>query len=327
MKPVTFGVLSVSKHFSLRVFPVVKTSPALRIKAISSRSPEKARAEAARLGIEKACGYEDILADKDIEAVYIPLPNSLHARWIKAAADAGKHILCEKPFALNAAETEDAVRYAEGRGVKVMEAFMFRFHPQWQAAREILSIGEIGEVHSIHIQYAYTNRDPNNIRNSIAAGGGALMDIGCYAVSAIRFLFGGEPARVISLITRDPNFKTDVISSAILDYGRARGLFTVSTTSWPGQKLEVRGSEGELSMALPYNMFADVPAEVRVTTRIAPRTLSIGPASQYTLMFEAFCDALRNDKPVPTPPLDGVNNMKVLDALVRSEKSGCWEKP
>ncbi|MDR1625400.1 MAG: Gfo/Idh/MocA family oxidoreductase [Spirochaetia bacterium] len=328
MKTVTFGVLSVSKHFSLRVFPVIRDSPALTVKAISSRSPEKARAEAARLGIEKAYGsYEEVLADREIEAVYIPLPNHLHARWIRAAADAGKHVLCEKPFAMNAGEAQDAVRYAEGRGVKVMEAFMFRFHPQWQKAREIIAVGEIGEAQSVHIQYAYMNRDPKNIRNIPEAGGGAMMDIGCYAVSAIRFLFGGEPSRVMSLVARDPDFRTDVITSAILDYGRARGVFTVSTTSWPGQKVDIRGSEGEISMRLPYNMFADVPAELSVTTRIAPRTLAIGPASQYTLMFEGFCDALRNGKPVPTPPQDGIDNMKVLDALARSEKSGGWERP
>ncbi|MDR1936404.1 MAG: Gfo/Idh/MocA family oxidoreductase [Candidatus Accumulibacter sp.] len=328
MKPVIFGVLSVSKHFSLRVFPVIKDSPALSVKAIASRSLQKAQGEAARLGIEKACGrYEDILADKDIEVVYIPLPNNLHAQWIKAAADAGKHILCEKPLAMNAAQAEEAVKYAEGKGVKVMEAFMYRFHPQWQKARDIIATGEIGEVHSIHIQYAYTNRDPKNIRNIPEAGGGAIMDIGCYAVSAIRFLMDAEPARVISLVARDPDFKTDVITSAILDYGKARALFTVSTTSWPGQKVEIRGSEGEISFRLPYNMFADVPAELDVNTRIAPRTLHIGPASQYTLMFEAFCEAIRGDgKPLPTPPQDSIGNMRVLDALVRSEKSEGWER-
>jgi predicted dehydrogenase len=328
MNAVTFGVLSVSKHFSLRVFPAIRDSRAVTVKAISSRSLQKAQSEAARLGIEKAYGnYGDVLTDKEIEAVYIPLPNNLHAQWIRAAADAGKHVLCEKPFAMNAAQAEDAVNYAEGKGVKVMEAFMYRFHPQWQKAREIIAIGEIGEVHSIHIQYAYTNRDPKNIRNIPEAGGGAMMDIGCYAVSAIRFLMGAEPSRVMALVTRDPDFKTDVITSAILDYGRARALFTVSTTSWPGQKVEIRGTEGEISIRLPYNMFADVPAELTVTTRIAPRTLSLGPASQYSLMFEGFCDAVRGGKPVPTPPRDGINNMKVLDALARSEQSGGWEKP
>jgi predicted dehydrogenase len=326
MKPLTFGVLSVSKHYCLRIHPAIRNSAAVEVKAIASRSLPRAREAAAKLGIEKACGeYEEILADPGIEAVYIPLPNNLHARWIKACAGAGKHILCEKPFAMNAAETEDAVLYAESKGVKVMEAFMYRFHPQWRQVREIIACGELGEIHSIHIQYAYTNRDPKNIRNIPEAGGGAIMDIGCYAVSAIRFLMGAEPRRVISLITRDPEFKTDILTSAILDYGKARALFTMSTTSWPGQKVEIRGTEGEITIGIPYNMFADVPAEVKVTTRIASRTLTLGPASQYALMFEAFCDAVRNNKPVPTPPQDGINNMKVLDALVRSEKSGGWE--
>jgi predicted dehydrogenase len=328
MKPVAWGVLSVSKHYCMRIHPAIRNSAAVQIKAIASRSLPRAQEAAAKLGIERACGaYEEILADPDIEAVYIPLPNNLHAQWIKACAAAGKHILCEKPFAMNAAETEDAVRCAEAKGVKIMEAFMYRFHPQWQQVREIIACGEIGEIHSIYIQYAYTNRDPKNIRNIPEAGGGAIMDIGCYAVSAIRFLMDAEPRRVISLVTRDPGFKTDVLTSAILDYGKARALFTVSTTSWPGQKVEIRGTEGEISIRLPYNMFADVPAEVQVTTRVAPRTITIGPASQYALMFEAFCGALRNDKPVPTPPRDGINNMKVLDALARSEKSGAWESP
>jgi predicted dehydrogenase len=299
---------------------------AVELKAIASRSLPRAQEAAARLGIEKAFGsYEEILALPGIEAVYIPLPNNLHAPWIKLAADAGKHILCEKPLAMNAGEAEEAVRYAEAKGVKIMEAFMFRFHPQWRKARDIIACGELGEIHSVHIQYAYTNKDPKNIRNIPEAGGGALMDIGCYAVSAIRFIFGAEPRRALSLITRDPEFKTDVLSSAILDYGKARGMFTVSTTSWPGQKVEIRGSEGEIIFRLPYNAFADVPSEIDVNTRVAPRTVSFAPVNQYGLMFEAFCDAVRNNKPVPTPPRDGIANMKVLDALFRSEKSGAWE--
>ncbi|MDR1073024.1 MAG: Gfo/Idh/MocA family oxidoreductase [Treponema sp.] len=202
---------------------------------------------------------------------------------------------------------------------------MYRFHPQWQKAREIITTGEIGEVHTVTIQYAYTNRDSKNIRNSIETGGGSLMDIGCYAVSSIRFLLGAEPRRVISLITRDDNFKTDVISSAILDYGRARGVFTVSTTSWPGQSVHIRGSSGEIIIHIPYNMFADIPAELAVTTSVAPRTIFTGPVSQYALMIEAFCEALRCGKPMPIPPLDAINNMKVLDAIFRSEQSGGWE--
>ncbi|MDR2587909.1 MAG: Gfo/Idh/MocA family oxidoreductase [Spirochaetales bacterium] len=328
MKPVTWGVLSVSKHYTQRVHPAICGSAAIEVRAIASRSFARAQEAASRLNIEKAYDrYEDILSDINIEAVYIPLPNNLHTEWIKASADAGKHILCEKPLAMSAHEAEDAVRYAESRGVKIMEAFMYRFHPQWQKAKDIIACGELGEVHSITIQYAYTNRDPKNIRNIPEAGGGAIMDIGCYAVSAIRFLLGAEPGRVLSLIHRDPEFKTDILSSAILDYGKARAVFTVSTTSWPGQKVEIRGTEGEISFRLPYNAFADVPAQLDITTRMGARTVSFPPVNQYTLMFEAFCDAIRNYKPVPTPPQDAVRNMKVIDALFRSEVSGAWETP
>jgi predicted dehydrogenase len=207
-----------------------------------------------------------------------------------------------------------------------MEAFMHRFHPQWRRVREIVTDGELGEIHFIHIHQAFTNRDPNNIRNKLENGGGALMDIGCYAASTARFVLGKEPKRVIVLLERDPVFGTDILSSGILDFGRTRAVFTVSTTSWPGQRVDIRGTEGEISVRLPVNMFPDVPAEVQVTTRIASRTLNLGPADHYALMFEAYGRALREGMPVPTPPRDAVANMKVLDALFRSEKSEKWEE-
>ena len=327
MKPVIWGILSVSKHYTLRVHPALRGAGFAECGAIASRSLEKARAAAARLGIGRAYGsYEELLADPAIEAVYIPLPNNLHAEWIRKCADAGKHILCEKPLAMNAAEAEAAVRYAEGKGVRVMEAFMYRFHPQWRRVREIVEDGELGEIHFVHIHQTFTNRDPNNIRNKPETGGGAIYDIGCYAVSISRFLLGSEPKRVVALVEKDPAFGTDVLSSAILDFGRARALFTVSTTSWPGQRVDIRGTEGDISIRLPVNMFIDVPAEVQINTRIASRTLALGPADQYALMFEAFCRALREDKPVPTPSRDGIANMKVLDALFRSGESGGWEE-
>jgi predicted dehydrogenase len=326
MKPVVWGVLSVSKHYTLRVQPALRNSAFATVGAIASRSLDKAKEAAARLGIERAYGsYEELLRDPEVEAVYIPLPNNLHAEWIKKCADAGKHVLCEKPLAMNAAEAEEAVRYAEGKGVRVMEAFMHRFHPQWRRVKEIVNDGELGEIHFVHIHQAFSNRDPNNIRNILEAGGGALMDIGCYAASSARFVLGREPSRAIALVERDPAFGTDIISSGILDFGRARAVFTVSTTSWPGQRVDIRGTEGDISVMLPVNMFTDVPAEVRVTTRIASRTLTLGPADQYLLMFEAYGRALREGRPVPTPPKDAIANMRVIDALFRSEKSGSWE--
>lgn len=327
MKPVLWGVLSVSRHFSLRVQPPLSASPAVDIRAIASRSREKAENAARAMGIARAYGsYAELLADKEIEAVYIALPNNLHAEWVMKAADAGKHVLCEKPFAMSAAEAERAIRHAERKGVLVMEAFMYRFHPQWQRARELVRIGEVGEVRSIHTAYSYNNRDPKNIRNRVETGGGAIQDIGCYAISCSRYLMGREPRRVAGFIQRDPDFGTDSLSSGILDFGSARALFTASTQAHPFQRVDVVGSAGTIAFPLPFNAPPDVPAQIVVTTSLGSRTVSFPPVDQYALMFEAYSRALRAGGPVPTPAQDAIDNMRVEDALYRSEASGGWEE-
>ena len=327
MKPVVWGVLSVSGHYKLRVHPNVSKSPLVEMRAIASRSKGRAAETAASLAIPRAYGsYEELLADREIEAVFIPLPNHMHAEWVKKAADAGKHILCEKPFAMDAVEAEQAIRYAERKGVKVMEAFMYRLHPQWRKARELVKAGEIGEVHAVHAVFSYMLKDPTNIRNILAAGGGAIPDIGCYAVSSARFLIGREPLRAMSLVRRDPALKTDVLSSGILDFGTARSLFTVATQSHPAQRVDVLGSGGTLSVLLPFNAYPDVPLQISVTSGVGTRTIFAPIADQYVEMFEAFSRAVREGTPVPTPPQDAIDNMKALDALFRSEKSGAWEK-
>ncbi len=252
MKPVVWGILSVSTHYRLRVHTFLKKSPLVDIRGIASRSRERASEAARDLGLQKAYGsYEELLADREIEAVYIPLPNHMHAEWVKKAADAGKHVLCEKPFAMDAKEAEQAIRHAERKGVLVMEAFMYRFHPQWKRAREIVRAGEIGEVQSVNTIFSYMLTDPSNIRNVLAAGGGAIPDIGCYAVSSARFLVGREPVRVVSLVHRDPKLKTDILTSGILDFGKARCVFTIGTQSFPWQRVDVLGSGGELSVHHP----------------------------------------------------------------------------
>ncbi len=327
MKPVVWGILSVSTHYKLRIHTYLKKSPLVEMRGIASRSRERANEAARDLGLQKAYGsYEELLADKEIEAVYIPLPNHLHAEWVKKAADAGKHVLCEKPFAMDAKEAEQAIRYAERKGVLVMEAFMYRFHPQWKRAREIVRSGEIGDVQSVNTIFSYMLTDPTNIRNILASGGGAIPDIGCYAVSSARFLLGREPARVVSLVHRDPKLKTDILTSGILDFGVARAVFTVGTQSYPWQRVDVLGSGGELSVQIPFNAFPDVPMRVDVTTGVGPRTYLSPAADQYVEMFEPFSRAVREGGPVPTPPQDAIDNMKVLDALFRSGKSGGWEQ-
>ncbi len=326
MDAVRWGVLGVAGIFKHRVAPPLSRSTVARVQAIASRDELKAKAAAATLGIPRAYGsYEALLADPEVEAVYIPLPNHLHAPYIRKAADAGKHVLCEKPLALNAEEAEQCVRYARERGVLLMEAFMYRFQPQWRHAAELARVGEIGELRAVHTLFAYDQRDPANIRNSLEMGGGGLMDIGCYAVSGARFLLGREPRRVLALIERHPAFKIDTSSSAILDFGGARSVFTVATQAFPSQRVEVLGTRGRIVMETPFNQPVDVPPSLSVTTALGTRWPVLPPADQHGLQFEAFSLALREARPVPTPPEDAVANQKVLDALVRSERSGGWE--
>jgi len=328
MELVRWGVLGVANIFMKKVLPPLLKSELVDLAAIASRSEDKVRGAAEAFGIARWYGaYEDLLADPDIEAVYIPLPNHLHAEWIRKAADAGKHILCEKPLALNAEEADSCVEYASKRGVRLMEAFMYRFHPQWRRAQELARIGEIGEILAVQTTFAYDLKDPDNIRNKPAMGGGALMDIGCYAVSMPRFIFGREPERVIGLFTRDPSFKTDILSSAILDFGGSRSVFTVATQCFQAQRVDIFGTSGRMQIGIPLNMYPDVPPELTVITRFGERRPVLPAADQYGLEFEAFSNALRQDLPVPTPAADAVANQKVLDALFRSESSGRWETP
>jgi predicted dehydrogenase len=259
--------------------------------------------------------------------VYIPLPNHLHLEYIKKAADAGKPILCEKPLALSAAEAKAAADYCAKKNVPLMEAFMYRFHPQWRRAKELVNAGEIGELKTISSFFSYNLHDAANIRNQAAAGGGGILDIGCYTVSSARFLFGIEPRRVICTTKYDDVFKTDIFSSAILEYGEGKtSIFTISTQIEPYQNVTAVGTGGTLSIEVPFNMYGDYPGHVTVKTGVGTRNIDSAIADQYLLEFDAFAKALLNKEPVPTPVSDAVSNMAVLDALTASSKSGNWEQ-
>lgn len=325
MKALKLGILGVSGFFQKRIALPVPKSPLVDIMAIASRSEGKASAAARRYQIPHAYdSYEALLASEQVDAVYIPLPNHLHSEYIKKAADAGKHVICEKPLALNAEEAKESMAYAAEKGVKVMEAFMYKFHPQWQHARELIQMREIGNVQAIHVFFGYNNTDPNNIRNQKEAGGGALLDIGCYAVSCTRFLLDAEPQRVISLARFDEAFGTDIHFSAMLDFGNARSMFTVSTQTFPFQYVEVYGSNGVIRIDLPFNMHSDVEAKVVVRNSIGTREVYLGPEDQYILEFEAFARALQGGEEVPNTPTDTIHNMETLDALMEAAKSGSW---
>jgi predicted dehydrogenase len=308
------------------LLPLSKSSK-VEIVGIASRSKEKAQKLADLWHIPWAYdSYEALLEDPVIEAVYIPLPNHMHLEWIKKAADAGKHILCEKPFTLNAEEAEEAIRYVEGKGLKIMEAFMYRFHPKWERVRELVRYNEIGRVMTVHSMFTYTNLDPANIRNIQAYGGGALMDIGCYAVSSICEVVGRGPSRVMGVMELHPDFGTDLLTSGILDFGTSRGLFTVSTGSFAQQEVVIVGTDGVITVRVPFNDFNDVKGELVVRNVLGARTVEFEPVNQYQLMFEHFADAIREDFPPRVTLSESQTNMRVLDALRQSASGKGWIK-
>src|SRR5581483_7542388 len=253
MKKVVWGVLGTARIGLQRVLPGMRKSPLIELRAIASRSADAARKAAHDLGIPKAYGsYEALLADPEIEAIYNPLPNHLHVPLTLEAARAGKHVLCEKPIALNAAEAE-RLRAAAGKAL-IMEAFMVRFHPQWLRARELVREGAIGALRAVQMFFSYHNTDPDNIRNRPDIGGGALYDIGCYPITAGRFFFEAETRRGIALVDRDPAFRTDRLTSALVDFGGGRHLdFTVSTQCAPYQRIQLCGSKGRIEIHVPVN--------------------------------------------------------------------------
>ena len=330
MKPVVWGVLSTAKIGRERVLPGMRKSPLVEIRAIASRDESRARAAATALGIPRAYGsYEALLADPEIEAVYNPLPNHLHVPLTLQAAAAGKHVLCEKPVALDAAEAEQ-LRAAAGN-VRIAEAFMVRFHPQWLRARDLVRDGRIGTLRVVQMFFGYNNLDPANVRNRADIGGGGLYDIGCYAIVAGRWFFGAEPTRGIAHVDRDPAFRTDRLTSGLVDFGDGRRLdFTVATQVAPHQRIQLCGSKGRIEIPIPVN--APQGAATRLLledgsslegTGVVTETLP--PSDQYMLQGEAFSRAVRGEIALPFGIDDAIANMRAIDALFRSERSGRWE--
>ncbi len=326
MGKLKLGVLGISNHFIKRVLFPLKKSDKVEIYAVSSRSSEKAKNFAIKHGIKKWYGsYEELLKDEDVEAVYIPLPNHMHLEYIKKAADAHKHIMCEKPLALNYEDENEAFEYAKKQGVFLMEAFMYKHHPQWKRVKEIVDSRELGDIQTVHCYFSYDNRDPKNIRNVPEFGGGGLLDIGVYAISSARWIFGEEPSKVLALLKKDEKFNVDSLVSGILDFDQGkRSVFTVATQAFPNQSVEIFGTAGTLLVEIPFNTYSDVPAHVVVRTGIGTRDIYVGPADHYLLEFEYFAKAIRENKPLSLLEEDSLNNIKVVDALFKSAEEGIW---
>ena len=325
MEKMKFGVLGVSGHFLKRIVLPLIESETTEIYGLASRNIEHALETANKYNIPKYYGsYEELLEDDDISAVFIPLPNHMHKEWIFKSLDAGKHVLCEKPLTLNADETKEVIKYAAGKNLKVMEAFMVRFHPKWRKAKSLIDNGYIGQVTHIHTVFSYNNQDPANIRNIKEIGGGALLDIGCYAINTARFILGRAPFRAISIITEHPDFGTDMTTSAILDFGDVRTLFTVSTAVFPQQEVKVFGTEGTVTVTIPFNDISEIPGKILFENGETAKGIEIPPANHYRLMFEEFADSIRNSTDVFIPLSDSLENMKVIDAVFKSAETGEW---
>jgi predicted dehydrogenase len=330
---VRWGVLSTAKIAVKKVIPGMQQGEWSEIAAIASRDRRKAEETAHALGIAKAYGsYEELLADPQIEAIYNPLPNQLHVPWSIKAAEAGKHVLCEKPLSLSVAEAKTLVAVRDRTGVKIGEAFMVRTHPQWLRTHELIDSGRIGELHSVIGFFSYFNRDPTNIRNNPHYGGGALMDIGCYPIYTSRFVFDEEPSRVLGLIENDPEMKIDRLTSAILDFPSGQSTFTCSMQLVPYQRMQFLGSKGRIEIEIPFNSPVDRPSRIfiddgRDLLGSGLTTESIPACDQYTIQGDAFSKAVREGGEVPVPLEDSVENMAVIEAIFRSAESGKWERP
>jgi predicted dehydrogenase len=328
-----WGVLSTAAIGLKKVIPAMQLGQYASVVAIASRDLGKARDAATALGIPKAYGsYEELLTDPDIDAVYNPLPNQLHVLWTAKAAEAGKHVLCEKPFSLTFAEAESLLAIRSRTGVKIGEAFMIRSYHQWLRVRELLNQGRVGELRSVLGFFSYFNVDPANIRNQVEAGGGALMDIGCYLIHASRYAFAQEPTRVVAGIERDPQMHTDRLTSAILDFPAGQSIFTCSTQLVPYQRVHFVGTRGRIELEIPFNAPKDRPTRLfiddgrdlfggGITTETFPLS------DQYTLQGDAFSRAVLENTEVPVPLEDAVKNMAVIEAIFKSARTSQWESP
>ncbi len=326
MKKVRWGIISTAKIGMEHVTPAMQRGDYSEVTAIASRQLAAAQEAAKTLGIPKAYGsYEAMLADPDIDAVYNPLPNHLHVPLSIQALEAGKHVLCEKPIAMDTAEAKTLLAAAKKYPhLKVMEAFMYRHHPQWQTAKRLVEAGKIGELRTINTLFAYYNVDPTNVRNMAGIGGGGLMDIGCYASSVPRFIFGEAPTRLVGLVEFAPAFQIDRLASAILDFGRGTATFTVSTQLIPYQRVNIFGTTGRIEVEIPFNAPNDRPCKLWLQQGRDIEEFTFDIVDHYTLQGDLFSQAILNDTPVFTPLEDAVANMKVIDAVFASPKSGGW---
>jgi predicted dehydrogenase len=331
-RKVRWGVLGVASIAVRRAVPGMQKGQWSEITAIASRDRNKAEEAARKLGIPKFFGsYAELLADKEIDAVYNPLPHHLHVPWSIQAAEAGKHVLCEKPISTTVADAQELLRVRDRTGVKIGEAFMVRTHPRWLRTRELIRAGRIGQLRSISGAFSYFNRDPANIRNIPSVGGGALLDMGCYPITLSRFIFQEEPRRVLGMIERDPETEIDRLTSAILDFPSGQSTFTCGTQIVHFQRMQFLGTGGRIEIQFPINVPQVQPSHILIDDgKAAPDSITTETfeyCDQFTVQGDVFSKAILENGEVPVPLEDSIRNMAVIEAVFLSAKSGRWEQP
>ena len=328
-KKVKWGVLSTAKIGVEKVIPGMQKASNLEVAAIASRDRAAAQATAKKLGIPTAHGsYDELIHNPDIDAIYIPLPNHLHVAWTIKAAEAGKHVLCEKPLSMNVQDIKRLIRVRDKTGKKIGEAFMVHSHPQWIRAKELAHSSEFGELRAIAGFFSYNNRDPKNIRNIKEFGGGGIFDIGTYPIHTSRFIFGEEPTRVAALIENDPQFKVDRLSSVIMDFPSGQAIFTCSTQIVPYQRMQLFGTKRRVEIEIPFNALDDRKMRLFLDTGdltgSSLQTVEIPTCNQYTIQGEEFSRAILEDGKVPVPLEDALANMQVIEAIFKAGQTGKW---
>jgi predicted dehydrogenase len=327
MQKLRWGVLSSAKIGREKVIPAIQISRLGEVVAIASRTQEGADLAAKELGIVRAHGsYEALLADPNVDAIYNPLPNHLHVPWTIKALEAGKHVLCEKPLGLNTADVKKLIEVTEQYPhLRVMEAFMYRFHPQWKAVVKLVREGRIGKIRSVHSNFSYNNHETDNIRNIVDWGGGALMDIGCYCISLSRLIYGAEPSRVVGQITPFPGHDVDCFASSIMSFAEGNATFTVSTKSESEQHVKIYGELGTILIPQPfYNPNPGTDTHIELKLDGAYEQIVQTASNHYSNMTDEFAESINNNTPVPTPLSDALANMKIIDAIFASAKNNCW---
>lgn len=326
MKKLRWGILSTAKIAQEWLIPAMHESEYAEVVAVASRDLSRAQAYAKETNIPTAYGsYEELLQDPNIDAVYNPMPNHLHVSWSIEAINAGKHVLCEKPLGLDVADTQKLIEVANTSDKVVMEAFMYRFHPQWVKVKELIDSGVLGEIKHVQASFSYHNTDPDNVRNISGIGGGGMMDIGCYCISATRFIFGREPMRVIGNLDLDPKFKVDRHSSGMLDFGNGgMATFNCSTQSNGSQMVKIIGEKGTLHVENPFYRSDEIPSRLFLFRGYEPETIVVGRYNHYVDEVDVFSQAALNGKPAPTPLSDALANMKVIDGIFASVGKEGW---